>query len=245
MFGIPKILKSYNGPPFNSKEFKEFADNFGFKHRKITPLWPRANVKSERFMKTLGKAIRAAFIEHRSWKQEIHAFLRNYRTTKHTTTGCVPSEVMFKRQVNTKIPSFNNRKKSDHDHMIRIKDSREKRKMKDNFENKRSIKLSDIYVGDSVLVKQDKKDKLTTPFSPKPFTVERKKGTMITAKNKDSEQITRNASFFKKIENRILEDEEVDKILDTFVTTPGETQTVRKSNRIRRRPTYLNDYVCK
>lgn len=193
-------------------------------------------------MKTLGKAIRAAFTEHRSWKQEIHAFLRNYRTTKHTTTGCVPSEVMFKRQINTKIPSFNNRKKSGHDDMIRIKDSREKRKMKDNFENKHSIKLSDINVGDSLLVKQDK---LTTPFSPKPFTVERKKGTMITAKNKDNEQITRNASLFKKIENRILEDEEVDEILDTFVTTPGETQTVRKSNIIRIRLTYLNDYVCK
>jgi transposase InsO family protein len=38
IFGIPKELKSDNGPPFNSQEFRKFADNMGFKHRKITPL---------------------------------------------------------------------------------------------------------------------------------------------------------------------------------------------------------------
>jgi hypothetical protein len=55
------------GQSFNSQEFRKFADNMGFKHRKITPLWTRANAESERFMKTIGKAIRAARTEHRSW----------------------------------------------------------------------------------------------------------------------------------------------------------------------------------
>ena len=36
--GVPDILKSGNGPPFNGHEFKNFADYVGFKHRKITPL---------------------------------------------------------------------------------------------------------------------------------------------------------------------------------------------------------------
>jgi hypothetical protein len=38
IFGIPKELKSDNGTPFNSQEFRKFADSMGFKHRKITPL---------------------------------------------------------------------------------------------------------------------------------------------------------------------------------------------------------------
>lgn len=42
-FGIPEVVKSDNGPPFNSNNFKEFAQQIGFKHRKITPLCPRAN----------------------------------------------------------------------------------------------------------------------------------------------------------------------------------------------------------
>lgn len=31
-FGIPKVLCSDNGPPFNSAEFKQFAAHLGFHH---------------------------------------------------------------------------------------------------------------------------------------------------------------------------------------------------------------------
>ena len=37
--GIPEILKSDNGPPFNSENFKIFANHLGFQHRKITPYY--------------------------------------------------------------------------------------------------------------------------------------------------------------------------------------------------------------
>lgn len=77
MFGIPSVLKTDNGPPFDGNEFRQFAEHMGFKHRKITPLWPRANSECERFMRSIGKAIRAANTEHRNWKQEIHTFLRH------------------------------------------------------------------------------------------------------------------------------------------------------------------------
>uniref|UniRef100_H3A6Z3 Gypsy retrotransposon integrase-like protein 1 n=1 Tax=Latimeria chalumnae TaxID=7897 RepID=H3A6Z3_LATCH len=51
-FGTPEIVKSDNGPPFHSREFKLFAKELGFHHR-ITPYWPRANGKVEQFMKTI------------------------------------------------------------------------------------------------------------------------------------------------------------------------------------------------
>ncbi len=34
MFGIPSVLKTDNGPPFNSSMFTQFADYFGFYHIK-------------------------------------------------------------------------------------------------------------------------------------------------------------------------------------------------------------------
>ena len=43
MFGTPDVLKSDNGPPFNGQDFAKFANVLGFRHRKVTPLWPRAN----------------------------------------------------------------------------------------------------------------------------------------------------------------------------------------------------------
>ena len=53
--GVPDILKSDNGPPFNGHEFKTFADYVGIKHRKTTPLWPKANGEADRLVQTLEK----------------------------------------------------------------------------------------------------------------------------------------------------------------------------------------------
>ena len=47
---MPQVVKSDNGPPFNGHEFAQFADYLGFKHRRVTPLWPEANGEVERFM---------------------------------------------------------------------------------------------------------------------------------------------------------------------------------------------------
>jgi transposase InsO family protein len=51
-FGIPDVVKTDNGPPFNSREFQSFAQTLCFKHRQITPRWPRANGEVERFVRT-------------------------------------------------------------------------------------------------------------------------------------------------------------------------------------------------
>ena len=41
--GIPEVVRSDNGPPFNSGEFSRWADSLGFRHWRITPLWPRGH----------------------------------------------------------------------------------------------------------------------------------------------------------------------------------------------------------
>ena len=102
LFGCPVTLKTDNGPPMNSEQFKKFAKYVGFEHRKITPLWPKANSECERFMKTICKAIRAAHVEQNNWKQEMYNFLRNYRATPHATLKKAPAEILFSRNIKSK-----------------------------------------------------------------------------------------------------------------------------------------------
>ncbi len=104
--GIPKIMKSDNGPPFSSQDLANFTTHLGIHHRKITPYWPQANGEVERFMRTLKKAISTATVEGKSWQQELHKFLRNYRATPHQTTGTSPAELLFGRPINIKLPAL-------------------------------------------------------------------------------------------------------------------------------------------
>lgn len=97
--GIPNIVKTDNGPPFRSHEFNEFTKYMGFTHRKITPLWPRANGEVERFMRTIEKVVKTSHAENRNWKQDLFQFLRNYRATPHSTTKVPLAEALFGRNI--------------------------------------------------------------------------------------------------------------------------------------------------
>ena len=71
--------------------------------------------------------------------------------------------------------------------------------MKQNAEKRRCIKNCNLNIGDVVLVKQEKRDKFTTPFSKTPLVVVNRNHDMITAKHPDGHTITRNWSHFKRV----------------------------------------------
>ncbi|XP_060576630.1 uncharacterized protein K02A2.6-like [Ruditapes philippinarum] len=86
VFGYPEVVKTDNGPPFQSRAFREFADNSGFKHKRITPLHPQANGIVERFMAPLQKAIKTAIASRQDYKRALSRYLMNFRNTPQTTT---------------------------------------------------------------------------------------------------------------------------------------------------------------
>ena len=108
MLAAPHVVKSDNGPTFNGEEFAKFAQVLGFKHRRVTPLWPRVSGEVEKFVETLKKFIKAAKTEGKNKRKELQSFLRNYRTTPHATTGVAPSVLLMKRAVRNKTPQINN-----------------------------------------------------------------------------------------------------------------------------------------
>ena len=61
------------------------------------------------------------------------------------------------------------------------RDAEQKSKIKAYAYSKLGTKPSDIKPGDTVLVRQPKKNKLSTLFNPEPLVVKEKKGSMVTA----------------------------------------------------------------
>ena len=64
-FGIPLFYKTDHGALFQSHNFKEFAEQYGFINRKITPYWPRANATVETVMRKLNKVLKIAKLENK------------------------------------------------------------------------------------------------------------------------------------------------------------------------------------
>ncbi len=258
MFGTPETVKSDNGPPFNGEEFAKFASTIGFHHRKVTPLWPRANGEVERFVQTLKKHVKVAKAQGVNWKKALQAFLRGYRSTAHCTTGVAPATLFLKRVVKTKLPAVIEDDPASA--TVRVRDSEQKRKMKEYADRARYVKPCDLQIGDSVLVKTPfNLVKGNLPYETTPLVVTQKKGSMITASD-EGRQVTRNSSFFKRISHDydIPRDEEVEMepdictpmepdtclppvIPETSPTVPLPTETVlRRSTRARKAPDRLN-----
>ena len=172
----------------------------GIQHNRITPLWPQAKSQTESFMKPTTKAIKSAYCEQKNWKKEIYCFLLNYRSTPHCSTGYSPAELLFNRKINNKLPQqapdLSNSKLHS---QILENDAKAKTVMKRNADTRNRSKESSITIGDVVLIKQQKRNKFSTHFSPIKYRVTARNGTMITAENLKGETITRNISFFRKV----------------------------------------------
>ena len=210
-FGIPNILKTDNGSPFQSENFSLFAKYLGFHHRKITPLWPRANGEAERFMKNLKIVLQTAVVEGTNETQQLNKFLRSYRSTPHSSTQVAPHEALFgKGNTSSRLfPSI--REETNWESKIKSNDFNAKLKMKNQGNKLKSISLKEIKIGDQVFVQQNQTTKLTPLYDPRYLTVVQVKGNMITAQDNNKKEICRNRSFFKKIEMKTEESKKKNK----------------------------------
>ena len=83
LFGIPESVTHDGGPPYNSKEWRNYAKEKGFKTDKTTPAHPQSNGLAERFMASIVKVTLTAIAEKLDPKEEVQKFLLNYRATPH------------------------------------------------------------------------------------------------------------------------------------------------------------------
>lgn len=174
--GIPRVLKSDNGPPFFGDEFKAYMQENGISHHKITPLWPQANSEAENFMKPLMKAIRSSHAEGRDWKKDLYQFMLNYRVTSHCTTGVAPSELLFNRKIKTKLPQVEIGADQPETNLeIKQKDKQAEEKMKEHADRRARAQVLDFKISETVFLRQRKRNKFSMKFDLSLFQVVKKK----------------------------------------------------------------------
>ena len=107
--------------------------------------------------------------------------------------------------------------------LVQRNDKESKAKAKVYYDKRQHTKPSDIREGDLVLVKQERKNKHTNKFDPKPYRVIEIRGTKVIVERSDH-KITRNISFFKKFYNSL--DSTTDSATD-------DDDTIQTDNNIR------------
>jgi transposase InsO family protein len=228
--GIPERLESDNGPPFNSSEFTEFAEEMGFIHHRITPDHPRANGEAESFMKVLNKTEKIARSEGQPSNTAIQYMLIGYRSTPHPATRYSPYETLMKRNVRTKLDCTNQFRLTDIQKMeaeIADRDKANKKKWENQNRHPKSMQHK-FKINDKVLFKNREMNKWSTPYEKEHYIVTEVLGSSIKAQRKsDGHIIYRDASKFK-----LLHEPNDDCWRQQLLSTPDRSRHFQPNNSI-------------
>ncbi|XP_038060452.1 uncharacterized protein K02A2.6-like [Patiria miniata] len=136
--GIPDVIASDNDTPFVSEEFFTFLTNNGVEHIQTAPKHPSSNGLAERAVQTVKngmKKMKGGDLEMRLQKFQ-------YRVTPQASTGKSPSELLYRRQIRTKLDKL----RPD----LAKKLKRQQKQMKDQAD--RGSRPRCLQTGDHVLV---------------------------------------------------------------------------------------------
>ena len=100
--GLPMILVSDNGSPFQSDEFKSFVETNEILHRRVPPYHPALNGAAENLVKFVKRPLEKSNSMD-SLETKIACFLSTYRNSPHTVTGRTPAEVLLGRAPRTRL----------------------------------------------------------------------------------------------------------------------------------------------
>ena len=93
---IDKIITD-NVPEFSTRDFTEFADEYGLTHTTSSPYFAQANGEAERAVQTVKKILN---------QPKLDIFLINYRGTEHSPTKCSPAVSMLNREIQHEFLHF-------------------------------------------------------------------------------------------------------------------------------------------
>ena len=113
-FGLPSFIHSDQGSAFMSKELKSYLNSLGIATSRTTPYNPQGNGQVERYNGIIWKAVTMALktrnLKTTEWELVLNAALHSIRSLLCTATNCTPHERMFhhsrRTPTGTSMPSW-------------------------------------------------------------------------------------------------------------------------------------------
>lgn len=98
--GIARKVVSDNGPCYNSHEFKQFAESWGFQHVTSSPLYPQCNGLAEKTVQTAKRILTKA----KEDKKDPYLSLLEYRNTPVDGLKS-PAQILMSRRLRSILPT--------------------------------------------------------------------------------------------------------------------------------------------
>lgn len=110
-FGLPDVLVTDGGPPFNSDHFVKFFERQGVRVMKSPPYHPESNGQAERTVRLVKDVLKKFLLDHEIRRldtdEQISYFLFNYRNICLENDGEFPSERLLSYKPKTLLDLIN------------------------------------------------------------------------------------------------------------------------------------------
>jgi hypothetical protein len=148
-FGVPDTFISDN-MPFASHKFTGFAKEWGFNVVTSSPRYPQSNGLAERAVQMVKKWIKKSKFDG----TELSTSLMAYRSTQISGVDLTPSQLLFNRQIKTKIPACVEHLRPRINHGVKDKlEARQERQTA--YYDRGARELTPLTEGENVLLNRD------------------------------------------------------------------------------------------
>jgi hypothetical protein len=206
--GNPSKIKSDNGPPFQHGDFKVWAEERGIKIVHSIPLWAQSNGTIERVFRNINDGLRKAKalaqVEQVNvdYDAELKKIVSGYNQTPHSMTGVPPEKLLFRRDVRRDLPNRRRRDDLVLDNDVRERDYEKKINSTEYANRKRGAVVKEFHVGDKVLLKQPRLNKLTPIFGAIEYEIISIDGALIEVLSPGGRVYKRASSDIKLVSGR-------------------------------------------